>query len=75
MSINAPRSLACDPSPIQHLRLDDLLESAVDGRANVGNVLPEVDGGQRALGNTLRGELELLLSQQVSTIRNNFRDR
>jgi hypothetical protein len=44
-------------------RLDDLLESAVDGRADVGHILPEVDGGGRALGNALGGELELLLKQ------------
>ena len=40
--------------------LNQLLESAVDGRANVGNVLPEVDSGDRAFGDALRGELELL---------------
>lgn len=40
--------------------LNELLESPVDGRADVGNVLPEVDGGNGALGNALGGELELL---------------
>ena len=45
---------------ITHTSLDDLLESAVDGRPDVGDVLPEVDGGHCALGNALRGELKLL---------------
>ena len=42
-------------------RLDELLERAVEGRADVGDVLPEVDGGEGPLGDTLGGELELLL--------------
>ena len=40
--------------------LDHLLESTVQGRADVGDVLPEVDRGQGALGDALGGELELL---------------
>ena len=42
--------------------LDELLESTVDGGSDVGDSLPEVNGGQGPLGNTLRGELELLLT-------------
>jgi hypothetical protein len=42
------------------LNLDELLESTVDGGSNVGNVLPEVDGEESALGNALGGEFELL---------------
>ena len=49
------------PLTRRHPRLDELLESAVDGRPDVGHILPEVDGGDRALGNALGGELELLL--------------
>lgn len=41
------------------LRSDDLLESTVDGRPD-SRVLPEVDCRHRALGDALRGELELL---------------
>lgn len=37
-----------------------LLESSVDRRADVGDVLPEIDRGDGALGNALRCELELL---------------
>jgi hypothetical protein len=40
--------------------LDDLLESTVDGRADVGDLLPEIDRGNSPLGDTLGGELELL---------------
>ena len=40
--------------------LDHLLESTVDGRADVGDILPEVDGGNSALADALGGELELL---------------
>lgn len=47
------------------LYLDDLLERTVDGRAHVGDVLPEVDGGLGALGNALGGELELLYTLLV----------
>lgn len=42
------------------LNLDELLESTVDGGSNVGDVLPEVDGEESALGDALGGELELL---------------
>jgi len=40
--------------------LNELLESTVDRRPDVRNVLPEVYGSDGALGNALRGELELL---------------
>lgn len=39
--------------------LQDLLESAVDGRAH-GVALVEVNGGNSALGDTSGGELEFL---------------
>lgn len=42
------------------IRLDDLLESTVDGRSDIGDLLPEVNGGDSALGDALGGELELL---------------
>jgi hypothetical protein len=42
------------------LNLDHLLEGMVDGRSDVGDVLPEVDGRNGTLGDTLRGKLELL---------------
>jgi len=41
-------------------QLDELLEGAVDRRADVRNILPEVDGHHGTLGNTLGGKLELL---------------
>lgn len=41
-------------------RLDELLEGTVEGRAKGLDVLVEVDGELRALGNALGGELELL---------------
>jgi hypothetical protein len=41
--------------------LDELLESAVDGRAQGLDVLVEVDGELGALGDALGGELELLV--------------
>lgn len=47
-------SLFTDP-----VRLDNLLESTVDGRPDSG-VLPELDRRDRALGDALGGELELL---------------
>jgi hypothetical protein len=37
-----------------------LLESTVKRRADVRNVLPEVDGSDSTLGDALWGELELL---------------
>lgn len=40
--------------------LDELLEGTVDGRADVRDVLPEVNGEESALGDALGGELELL---------------
>jgi hypothetical protein len=40
--------------------LDELLESAVDRRADVRNVLVELDGRNSTLANTLWGELKLL---------------
>ena len=45
--------------------LDKLLEGSVDGRSDVGDGLPELDGGDRALGNALGGELELLSKRLV----------
>ena len=51
-----------DPHPMLFhflVNLDDLIESPVDGRPD-RDILPEVDGGNRALGNTFRSELELL---------------
>jgi hypothetical protein len=51
--------------PIITLRLKDLLERAVNGRADVGHILPEIDGSDRPLGNALRGELELLLKAKT----------
>lgn len=47
--------------------LDELLESTVERRADVGNFLPEVDRGDSALGDALRGELELLVDVLVGT--------
>lgn len=48
-------------SPVNEMcSLDELLESTVDRRADVRDVLPEVNGGNCALGDTLRSELELL---------------
>ena len=41
--------------------LNELLERTVEGRADVRNVLPEVDGSKSPLGDALGGELELLL--------------
>lgn len=41
-------------------RLDELLEGTVDWRADVGDILPEIDSGNRTLGDTLWGELKLL---------------
>ena len=40
--------------------LDELLESAVERRAEGLDLLPEVDGGGGALGDALGGELEFL---------------
>jgi hypothetical protein len=47
-------------SAISFRSLNELLESPVDGRADVGHILPEVNGGNGALGDALGGELELL---------------
>jgi hypothetical protein len=47
--------------------LNDLGESAVDWRADWGNLLPEVDGSNGTLGNSLWGELELLVDLLVWT--------
>jgi hypothetical protein len=44
----------------QIFNLNELLESTVDRGSNVGDVLPEVDGEESALGDALGGELELL---------------
>jgi hypothetical protein len=44
--------------------LDELLERAVDGRPDVGNVLPELDRRHGTLGNALGGELELLYAMR-----------
>lgn len=46
--------------PLAIVLLDDLLESTVDGRADVGDLLPEVNRSKSTLGDTLGGELELL---------------
>lgn len=43
-----------------YIYLNELLESTVDGGSDVGDVLPEVDGEESALGDALGGELELL---------------
>ena len=40
--------------------LDELLESTVDGRAEVRHALIEIDSGNSTLGDALRSELELL---------------
>lgn len=40
--------------------LDELLEGPVDGRPDVGDVLPEVNSGDGPLGDAFGGELELL---------------
>lgn len=45
--------------------LDELLERPVDRRADVGHILPEVNGCQGALGNALGRELKLLVDIQV----------
>ena len=55
-----PLNSQSSPSSLRLYLLDELLESSVDGRSDVGNGLPELDGGERALGDTLGGELELL---------------
>ena len=47
--------------------LDELLESTVERRADVGNLLPEVHRGDSALGDTLRGELKLVVDILVGT--------
>jgi hypothetical protein len=43
-----------------HKYLDKLLESAVDRRADVRNVLVELNGRNSTLANALWGELKLL---------------
>lgn len=40
--------------------LDELLEGTVERRSQRLNILVEVDGGNRALGDTLGSELEFL---------------
>jgi hypothetical protein len=40
--------------------LDELLESSVERRADVRDVLPEIDSGKSALRYSFRGEFELL---------------
>ena len=40
--------------------LNDLLESTVDGGPDVRHVLPEINGGDGTLGDTLGGEFKLL---------------
>ena len=47
-------------SQLTRIQLDHLLESTVDGGADVRHVLPEVDGGNSALADALGGELEFL---------------
>lgn len=44
--------------------LNELLESTVDGRADVGDVLIELDGGNSTLADAFGGELKLLLGGQ-----------
>lgn len=46
--------------PKQHKRLDKLLKSTVERRAERLDVLVEVDGELRTLGDALWGELEFL---------------
>ena len=41
-------------------RLDELLERTVDGGADVGDALPEVNSGNGTIGNALGSELEFL---------------
>jgi len=43
------------------LSLDELLESAVDRRADVGDVFPEVNCGNSTLADTFWGEFEFLV--------------
>ena len=43
------------------LSLDELLECAVERRADVRDILPEVDGGESPLRDTRGGEFEFLL--------------
>jgi hypothetical protein len=40
--------------------LNELLESPVERRADVGNALPKLNSGNSSLGDALGGELELL---------------
>ena len=42
------------------LSLDELLERAVERRADVRHILPKVDGRESPLADALGGELELL---------------
>lgn len=49
------------------LKLDELLESTVDGRTDVGNVFVEINGCNSTLADALGGELELL-QKGVSTV-------
>jgi hypothetical protein len=42
------------------IKLDDLLEGTVDGRAEVRDALVEVNSGNSTLADALRSELELL---------------
>jgi hypothetical protein len=51
-------------------RLDELLESAVDRGADVGHILPEVDGCEGALRDTFGSELEFLLHGQYNLFLN-----
>jgi hypothetical protein len=53
------------PPSLPSLNLDKLLESAVNRRADVRDILPEVHGGDSALGDALWGELELLYGVSV----------
>lgn len=43
-----------------HRKLDELLESTVDGRTDVGDILVEVYGGNSTFADALRSEFELL---------------
>ena len=45
--------MAQRPLRILFCKLDELLESTVDGRADIGHVLVELDGGNSTLADTL----------------------
>lgn len=59
--------MAQRPLRILFCKLDELLESTVDGRADIGHVLVELDGGNSTLADTLWGEFELLVNILICT--------